>query len=104
MIKERKISRKYEWWIDERRDLDDVLTVEKLYSVRIKEQDKYVACYYSARGLIIQMDAAPAESECGVIEYKGQWDTVNDAERVCNEEDPFACQFAIYCDETTKEE
>ena len=46
-IKERKISRDYEWTIDERRTLDDVLAVEKLYSVRIKNQGEFIACYYS---------------------------------------------------------
>ena len=104
MIKERKISREYEWWIDERRSLEDILSVQKLYSVRIKEKGKYVSCNYKADNLLIAMEAAPIKEHCTVIQYKGDWQTINENEMVCTETDPYACLYAIYCDERTEQE
>ncbi|MEM6998576.1 MAG: hypothetical protein AAF419_01900 [Pseudomonadota bacterium] len=104
MIKERKISREYEWWIEERRSLEEILSVQKLYSVRIKEKGKFVSCHYQADKLLIAMEAAPIKAHCTVTQYKGDWKNVNEIETVCTETDPFACLFAIYCDERTKQE
>lgn len=101
-VKDRKISRVYAWYIDERRTLDDVLAVEKLYSVRLKNNGEYVSCYYSGNGRLLEMDAWPLKTECSIVEYKGEWQTINEEERVCKEEDISTCQFAIYCDERTQ--
>ena len=103
-VKDRKISRVYAWYIDERRTLDDVLAVEKLYSVRLKNNGEYVSCYYSGNGLLLEMDAWPLKAGCSVVEHKGVWRTISEEERVCDEQDMAACQFAIYCDERTDKE
>lgn len=104
MIKERNISREYEWWIDERRNLEEILSVQKLFSVRIKEKGKFVSCHYAADNLLIAMEAMPKKQGCSVIQYKGEWQNVNEDETVCIESDPFACQYATYCDERTEKE
>lgn len=101
-VKDRKISRVYAWYVDERRTLDDVLAVEKLYSVRVKNNGEYVSCYYSGSGRLLEMDAWPLKTGCSIVEYKGEWQTINEEERVCNAEDMTTCQFAIYCDERTQ--
>lgn len=103
-VKDRKISRVYAWYIDERRNLEDVLAVEKLYSVRLKNNGEYARCYYSGNGRLLEMDAWPLKAGCTVREYKGDWQAINDEERVCNEEDVRVCQFAIYCDERTEKQ
>ncbi len=104
IIVERKISREYEWTIDERRTLEDVLAVEKLYSVRIKNNGEFIACYYATGKTLLRMDAKPMKTGCVVIEYGGKWSQVDAAERVCAEADSYDCQFAIYCDETKAEQ
>lgn len=101
IIKDRKISREYAWLIDERRSLEDVLIVERLYSVRIKNKGEFASCYYSADQHLLQMDARPLKPGCIVIEYGGKWKVVNSAEKVCAEEDVYQCQYAIYCDESS---
>ena len=101
IIVERKISQEYEWTIDERRSLDDVLAVEKLYSARIKNNGEFIACYYSSGKNLLRMDAKPLKTGCVVIEYAGEWNEVDAAEQVCAEADIYDCQYAIYCDETT---
>ncbi|MEQ8289511.1 MAG: hypothetical protein RIB78_07285 [Gammaproteobacteria bacterium] len=101
-VKDRKISRVYAWYIDERRTLDDVLAVEKLYSVRLKNSGEYVSCYYSGSGRLLEMDAWPLKTGCSIVEYQGEWQTINEEERVCTADDMSKCQFAIYCDERTQ--
>lgn len=103
IIKDRKISRQYAWLIDERRTLEDVLAVEKLYSVRIKNEGEFATCYYTTSKQLLEMDAKPLREGCTVIEYKGTWESVNRYEKVCAEEDVYQCQYAIYCDETDSE-
>ena len=99
IVKDRKISRAYAWYIDERRTLEDVLAVEKLYSARLKNNGEYVRCYYSGNGRLLEMDAWPLKAGCSIVEFKGEWEASDEQESVCNEEDVSMCQFALYCDE-----
>ena len=101
-VKDRNISRVYAWYIDERRTLEDVLAVERLYSARLKNNGEYVRCYYSGNGRLLEMDAWPLESDCSVVEYEGDWQPVNKDELVCVNEDMSLCKFAIYCDQRTE--
>ncbi len=102
IIKERKISRAYDWTIDERRTLEDLLAVEELYSVRIKNNGEFAACYYSSPGQLLRLDAKPLKEDCTVAKYEGNWADSSASEQVCNEPDVYQCRFAIYCDETTE--
>ena len=99
IIKDRKITRQYEWYIDERRTLEDVLSVERLYSVRIRKQGELVTCYYSTKERLLEMDAKPIREGCEVIERSGGWQVINEQEKVCMEQNPYNCHYAIYCDE-----
>lgn len=98
VIKERKISRDYEWTIDERRTLDDVLAVEKLYSARIKNQGEFIACYYSGGKQLLRLDGKPEKKDCWVAESNGKWNTIGEVETVCGEHDITLCQFNIKCE------
>ena len=99
-IKERKINRDYEWTIGERRTLEDVLSVEKLYSVRIKNEAEYVACYYSGSRNLLRMDAKPLKQPCIISRISGHWEMTNSGEHVCKEADLALCEYDIKCEET----
>lgn len=96
-VKERKISRDYEWSIDERRSLDDVLSVEKLYSVRIKNKGEFIACYYSSNKNLLRLDGAPLDKDCTINEKSGVWESSENGEQVCKEEDLNLCVYEIHC-------
>ena len=98
IIKERKISRDYEWTINEKRSLDDVLSVEKLYSVRIKNKGEFVACYYSGSKNLLRLDGSPIEEECVINKSSGSWEFLENGEQICKEEDLNLCQYEIHCE------
>ncbi len=97
-IKDRKINRDYEWTIDERRTLDDVLSVEKLYSIRIRNNGEYVACYYSGGKNLLRLDGKPLEQPCTLRVVSGQWNIAENGERVCAEDDRGLCVYDVKCD------
>lgn len=98
IIKERKISRDYEWTIDERRSLDDVLSVEKLYSVRIKNKGEFIACYYSGSKNLLRLDGTSLKKECVLNKTSGRWEFSENGEQVCKEEDLNLCHYEINCE------
>jgi len=102
IIKDREISREYEWTIDERRSLNDVLSVEKLYSVRIKNKGEFIACYYSGSKNLLRLDGAPVKKECVVNEKSGSWESSENGEQVCKEEDLNLCHYEIHCEESNE--
>ena len=102
IIKDRKISRDYEWTIDERRSLDDVLSVEKLYSVRIKNKGEFIACYYSGGKNLLRLDGTSVEKECVVNKKSGSWEFSENGEQICKEEDLNLCHYEIHCEESNE--
>ncbi len=102
IIKERNVSRDYDWSIDERRTLDDLLSIEKLYSVRIKNKGEFIACYYSGSKNLIRLDGASHRKECGIIKTSGSWHVSDKGEQVCKEEDLNLCHYAIECEESSE--
>jgi hypothetical protein len=97
IIKKREISREYDWSIDERRTLDDLLAVDKLYSVRIKNKGEFIACYYSSNKVLLRLDGAPLEKGCLVNKKSGNWYSAENSELVCKEEDLNQCIYEIHC-------
>ncbi len=100
IIKERNISREYDWSIDARRTLDDVLSIEKLYSVRIKNKGEFIACYYSGSKNLVRLDGASLKKECVINKTSGSWDISDKGEQVCKEEDLNLCHYEIECEES----
>lgn len=97
LVKERKISREYDWTIDERRSLQDVLAVERLYSVRIKNKGEFVACFYSSNHQLLRLDGAALEKDCVINNNSGNWVESENGEQVCNEKDLSLCKYEINC-------
>lgn len=96
-VKERKISREYDWSIDERRSLEDVLAVEKLYSVRIKNRGEFVACYYTSNNRLLRLDGAAIEENCIINKKSGDWVELENQEQVCKELDLSQCIYEMDC-------
>jgi hypothetical protein len=97
IVKERNISREYDWSIDERRSLEDVLSVEKLYSVRIKNKGEFIACYYSGEKSLLRLDGAPIGKDCLIKKQSGNWLEAENNEQVCQEDDLNLCVYEINC-------
>ena len=102
-IKERKISRAYDWSIDERRSIDDLLSVNKLYSVRIKNKGEFVACYYSASKTTLRLDGAAIKEDCLINKTSGLWEISESGELVCKEDDLNLCLYEIVCEKPEPE-
>ncbi len=96
-IKERNISREYDWTINERRTLKDVLSVEKLYSVRINNKAEYIACYYSGSRSLLRLDGKPLKQPCSVKEISGRWKLTENDEQICLEDDLGKCEYDMKC-------
>ena len=96
-VVERKISRDYEWTLDERKTLEDVLAVERLYSARLKNNGEFVACYYSGKRGLLRLDAKPEKENCQLKKAGGEWELVNETEHVCQERDLSQCRFETEC-------
>ena len=97
IIKDRKISRDYEWTIDERRSLDDVLSVDNLYSVRIKNKGEFIACSYSGSKNLLRLDGKPVKKGCVVNKNSGSWELAENGEKVSKEADLGLCVYNINC-------
>lgn len=97
-IKDRDISRDYDWTIDERRTLEDVLSVEKLYSVRIKNKGEFVACYYSGSKHLLRLDGKPLKQPCKLNSVSPSWDLSENAEQICNEDNLGLCEYEMECE------
>jgi hypothetical protein len=102
VIKERKILQDIEWTIDERRSLDDVLAVEKLYSVRIKNKGEFIACYYSGSKNLLRLDGSSFNEGCVVNKKSGRWEHSENGEQVCKEEDLNLCHYEIHCEKSSE--
>ena len=100
IIKKRQISQAYDWSIDERLSLDDLFTVKKLYSVRIKNKGEFVACSYSGAKNTIRLDGAALSKECMVTKTSGLWELSENGEQVCKEDDLNLCVYEIHCEKT----
>ena len=97
-VKERKISLDYEWTIDERRTLDDVLSVEKLYSARIQNKGEFISCYYSGTKGLLRLDGKPEKGECRVQLISGLWEPAETDGQVCREDNIETCVYEINCE------
>jgi hypothetical protein len=103
IIKERQITQDLEWTIDERRSLDDVLAVEKLYSVRIKNKGEFIACYYSGSKNLLRLDGSSYNKDCVINKKSGSWELSENGEQVCKEDDLYLCHYVIHCENANED-
>jgi hypothetical protein len=103
IVKKREISRDYDWSIDERRTIDELLSVKKLYSVRIKNKGEFIACYYSSPKVIVRLDGVPLKKDCLIHKKSGEWYKAENSEQVCKEDDLNQCVYEIHCESENQE-
>lgn len=96
-IIERKISNLYEWTVGEGTSLDDLLSVNRLFSVRIHDDGSFVSCRYTTRKYPVTLDAKPEVSGCRVESTDGDWQTTDTGQQVCREKNLYDCNYEIRC-------
>ena len=100
-IRQRNLSKKYEWTVDEKTSLEALLSVKKLYSVRIMDHGAYVSCHYTSPKWPIKLDLAPARGACTFSRQKGEWKGTESGQEVCMEKNPGNCGFTSTCKQGT---
>ena len=96
-IRNRDLSKKYEWTVDETTTLQNLLSVKRLYAVRIMDQDAYVSCHYTTDKWPVKLDLAPVSGACKLAAHGGKWKNTDAGQVVCLEKDPGKCNFSFAC-------
>jgi hypothetical protein len=99
-IRHRDLSKQYEWTVDEKTSLKDLLSVKKLYAVRIMDHGSYVSCHYTTDKWPIKLDVVPAQGECTFSHHKGEWKSTESGQDVCMEKNAGKCEFTYTCKQT----
>jgi hypothetical protein len=97
-VRNRNISRKYEWTVREGISLEDLLSVKKLYAVRIMDDGTYVSCNYTTDKWPVKLDATSVSGKCEFMPDKGEWKNTESGEIVCLEKDTGNCGFSFKCE------
>ncbi|MGH8120354.1 MAG: hypothetical protein ACRESK_07045 [Gammaproteobacteria bacterium] len=97
-IQDRKLSQNYEWTVDEKTTLQNLLSVKKLYAVRIMDEDMYVSCHYTTDKWPVKLDVTPASGSCKSLPRGNNWKKTESGQVVCLEKDVNKCEFSFVCD------
>jgi hypothetical protein len=96
-VRERKISMNYEWTVDERVSLENILSVKRLIAVRIKNDGEYMSCRYTTEKQLVRLDGLPKSDKCVIKISSGEWISTDTGELVCQEKNIALCLFDIEC-------
>jgi hypothetical protein len=96
-IRERNISKQYEWTVQEGVTLDNLLSVQRLYAVRIINFDDYISCRYTTGKWPVKLDGKPVNNKCHLLPDAGEWRSTDSGSLVCQEKDPVQCGFSMDC-------
>ena len=99
-VRERNISRDYDWSVSEDVTLDMLLAVSELNKVELNNHGEFVACHYTSDGLPVRLDGAPPEPNCRISKLAGDWLPGKGGALDCTENEPDQCQFQIECYES----
>lgn len=99
-VRERNISRDYDWSVDETVTLDMLLTVSGLREVSLQNHGEFVSCYYLSGQLPVRMDGTAPDPGCLVTRASGTWISLPGGTLKCNEEEHDQCHFSIQCYDT----
>lgn len=98
-IKARDISKNYDWSVEESITLEELVNVEALFGVRIKNKNQYIACYYRGKEKVIRLDGLPLGKNCRVYHESTNWQVTEKHEWFCNAEDKYQCIYEKKCSE-----
>ena len=96
-IRERTILKDYDWTVDERTSLENILSVKKSIAVRIMKNGEFVSCRYTTERQLVRLDGLPAKEKCVITVSSGEWINTTTGESVCQEEDTMQCLFEMEC-------
>lgn len=96
-VRSHKLPQKYEWTVDEHTTLQNLLSVKKLYAVRIMDQGAYVSCHYTTDKWPVKLDVAPSSGACKTVSHDGKWKDTDSGQVVCLEKDVSKCTFSFEC-------
>lgn len=96
-IRERNISRDYDWSVSEDVTLDMLLEISTLNKVSVHNHGEFVACYYQSQQLPVRMDGTALAPNCFVTNLSGEWLPLPGGTLSCNESEPDQCRFRIEC-------
>ena len=96
-IKARNIPDDYDWSVAENISLEQLINVEILFSVRIKNKNEYIACYYRNSDRVIRLDGLPLGKDCRVYHESNNWQVTDNHEWFCDDEDKYSCLYKKNC-------
>lgn len=96
-IRDRKISKVYEWTVDDGITLDDLLSVKNLFAVSVENNGEFVSCKYKNDNRFLKLDGLPKKEKCSIITSSGKWFTIGTGRVICYEKDAERCLFDIEC-------
>lgn len=99
-IRDRTISKQYEWTVDENTTLKELLAVKQLYAVRIMDYGDYVSCRYSTKQWPVTLDGKPKGRDCELTPLAGEWTSTDSGHLVCREKEVTQCGFKFDCKDT----
>jgi len=98
-IKERSISRDYDWSVSEDVTLDMLLEISTLNKVSVHNHGEFVACHYQSQQLPVRMDGTAVAPNCFVTNISSEWLSLPGGTLSCTEADLMNCRFQIECTE-----
>ena len=99
-IRDKKISRSYDWSVTENTTLKELYAVKRLYAVRIIDYDAYVSCRYATDKWPVTLDGNPLQPACKIVPDAGEWTSTDSGELVCREKDVTKCGYKMECKES----
>ncbi|MCG8325801.1 MAG: hypothetical protein MI673_09805 [Thiotrichales bacterium] len=99
-VRDRSITRGYDWSVSEDVTLDMLLEVSELRKVELHNHGEFVACHYRSQQLSVRMDGASFDPNCLVAKLSEEWLPLPGGTLGCTETDPADCHFQIECFDT----
>ncbi|MDX1519586.1 MAG: hypothetical protein R3318_05640 [Gammaproteobacteria bacterium] len=96
-VRERTITRDYDWSVGEDVTLDMLLEVSELRKVELNNHGEFVACHYLSRQLPVRMDGAAPGPGCYVDKSSSEWLSLPGGTLSCTETELNNCRFTIVC-------
>lgn len=96
-VRDRLISKDYEWSVNEDVSLEGLLAVTRLYGASIENYGEFIACKYEAPQQYIRLDGIPKASRCPVKAVSGNWFISEKGRTVCSDKDITLCRFDFGC-------
>lgn len=96
-IKDRTISKEFDWTVSEETSLESVLNVSELLSVTIENHGQFLRCTYNSSDVEVNMDAKPITVDCLIVPSSQNWINHDNGRSVCNDVVKGRCEIETSC-------